>query len=57
MCLALIISIGSGIVKLYTTNNLNLIFFLGNIILILLLLIFIYLAKKLHSKTNELKDL
>jgi TM2 domain-containing membrane protein YozV len=50
MCLALIISIGSGIVKLYTNENLDYIFYLGNFLLIILLLIFIFLAKKTTSK-------
>jgi len=57
MCLALIISIGSGISKLYVAGNLSYIFFIGNILLLLLLMIFIFLAKKLHQKTDELKDL
>jgi len=57
MCLALIISIGSGISKMYIANNFSYIFFLGNVLLIFLLLIFIFLAKKLHQKTDELKDI
>ena len=57
MCLALIISIGSGISKLYVAGNLSYIFFIGNALMLLLLMIFIFLAKKLHQKTDELKDL
>ncbi len=57
MCLALIISIGSGVSKLYIAENFNYIFFIGNILLILLLLIFIFLAKKLHKETDNLKDI
>ncbi len=57
MCLALIISIGSGISKMYVAHSLSYIFFIGNILLVLLLLIFIFLAKKLHQKTDELKDI
>ena len=57
MCLALIISIGSGISKLYVAGNFNYIFFIGNILVLILLLIFILLAKKLHKKTDELKDI
>jgi len=57
MCLALIISIGSGVSKLYIAKNFSYIFFVGNILLILLLFIFIFLAKKLHQKTDELKDI
>ena len=57
MCLALIISVGSGISKLYVSNNFSYIFFVGNFIVVFLLLIFIFLAKKLHKKTDELKDI
>ena len=57
MCLALIISIGSGISKMYVAENLTYMFFIGNILLVFLLLIFIFLAKKLHQKTDELKDI
>jgi len=57
MCLALIISIGSGISKMYVSGNHSYIFFLGNILLVLLLIVFLFLARKLHKKTDELKDL
>jgi len=57
MCLALIISIGSGISKMYVAENFSYIFFIGNILLLLLLMIFIFLAKKLHQKTDDLKDI
>jgi len=57
MCLALIIAVGSGISKLYVSNNFSYIFFVGNFIVVFLLLIFIFLAKKLHKKTDELKDI
>ena len=57
MCLALIISIGSGISKMYISGNYSYIFFLGNILLVLLLIVFLFLARKLHKKTDELKDL
>jgi len=57
MCLALIIAIGSGISKIYLSGHSGFIFFLGNILLILLLIIFIYLAKVLHKRTDALKDI
>ena len=57
MSLALIISIGSGISKMYLANHIGYLFYLGNILLFLLLMIFIYLARKLHQKTDELKDI
>jgi len=57
MCLALIISIGSGIIKIYINGDNGYLFYIGNMLLICLLLIFVFLAKKLHQKTDELKDL
>ena len=57
MCLALISSLGSGVSKLYVDENYTYIFFVGNILLIFLLIVFIYLSKKLHQKTDELKDI
>ncbi len=57
MCLALIISIGSGISKMYVSENFSYIFFVGNVLLFLLLMVFLFLAKKLHQKTDELKDI
>ncbi len=57
MCLALIISIGSGVSKMFASKDFSYIFFMGNVLLILLLVIFIFLAKKLHQKTDALKDI
>ena len=57
MCLALIISLGSGISNMYVSDDYGYIFFIGNILLLILLLVFAYLAKKLHQKTDELKDI
>ncbi len=57
MSLALIISIGSGVSKMYTTNNIGYLFYIGNALLFFLLVIFVYLARKLHQRTDELKDI
>jgi len=57
MCLALIVSIGSGVSKMYVSENFSYIFFVGNILLFLLLIVFVFLVKKLHKKTDELKDM
>jgi membrane protein YdbS with pleckstrin-like domain len=57
MCLALIISIGSGITNMYMNDTLSYLFFLGNILLLLLLIVFIFLVRALHIKTDKLKDI
>ena len=54
---AIVLSIGSGVAKLYNADNFNYLFYAANILILILLLIFVFLAKLLHKKTNELKDI
>jgi len=57
MILAMILAIGSGITKMYNANNYDYLFYAGNIIVLVLIFLFMYLAKLLHKKTDELKDI
>ena len=54
---AIVLSIGSGVAKLYNADNFNYLFYAANILILILLLIFVFLARLLHKKTNELKDI
>jgi len=54
---AVILAIGSGIAKMYNASIFNYLFYAGNILLFIFILLSIYLAKALHKKTLELKDL
>ena len=54
---AMVLSIGSGTAKMYNASNFNYLFYASNGLILILLLIFVFLARLLHKKTNELKDL
>ncbi len=54
---ALIMAIGSSISKMYLNGDVDYLFFTANLLILILIVIFIYLAKVLHRKTDELKDL
>ncbi len=47
----------SGTVKLYQSGMIDFIFWLGTITIVILSIIFMLLAKHMHKKINELKDL
>ena len=51
------LSIGSGVTKLYNSANINYMFYIGSILIISLLVIFVALAKKLHIETNKLEEI
>lgn len=53
----LLIAIGAGISSLYGANKLNALFWVGGFLLFSLMILFVLLAKRLHKKTENLKDL
>ena len=54
---AVILSIGSGVAKMYNVDNFNYLFYAANVLELVLLILFVFLSKLLHKKTNELKDI
>ena len=54
---ASILAIGGGIGSLYSNDKINAAFWVGTAILASLLIVFVLLAKSLHKKTEQLKDL
>jgi len=54
---AIILSIGTGLIKLYLANITNSIFWLGIIIIFIFFVIFGLTAKKLHIEITKLRDL
>lgn len=54
---ALVITIGAGVAKLYLENNINSLFFIGVVIIIIFSIAFALIARKMHTKINELEDL
>jgi len=55
--IALMLAIGAGISKLYLVGNINLLFWIGIFIIIVLIIIFTLLAKNIHMNIKKLKDL
>ena len=55
--LAIIISVGTGISKLYLVNNTSVLFLTGCFIIIVAIFIFILIAKLIHKHIKTLKDL
>lgn len=55
--LAIILSFGTGLTKLYIANNIGLLFYLGISIIFLSMLGFLKINKVLHKEIKKLKDL
>ena len=55
--LAIILSIGTGLTKLYISESTGLLFYLGVLIIFISMLGFIRINKILHKEIKRLKDL
>lgn len=51
------VSVGSGVTRLYNSHDINYLFYIGSTLVLLLLLIFTLLAKKLHTETDKLEEM
>ena len=47
----------SGTVKMYQSNSIDFIFWIGILTIFILAFIFLFLARHMHKKINNLKDL
>jgi len=55
--LAIILSTGAGVAKLYQAKETDILFWLGLTILFCAIIVFGLVSKKMHKLINELKDL
>ena len=55
--LAIILSIGTGLVKLYLSADINIVFWLGIGLIFLIFILFIFTISKLHNEIKKLRDL
>jgi len=55
--LAVILSVGAGLTKLYIAQNTDILFYLGVFVIFLSMLAFIKINKTLHTEIRKLKDL
>ena len=54
---AFILAIGAGISKIYISNDINILFWLGICIIFLSAILFLLIAKKTHGEIKKLRDL
>ena len=54
---ATILALGAGVSRLYLHSNINILFWIGIILIVLLLFIFAIIAKALHTNIKKLEDL
>ena len=55
--LAVILSVGAGLTKLYIAKNTEVLFYLGVFVIFLSMLAFVKINKTLHVEIKKLKDL
>ena len=55
--IAIILAIGAGISRLYIADHINILFWVGSILIIFLLIIFAIIARELHKNITKLKEL
>jgi membrane protein YdbS with pleckstrin-like domain len=54
---AVLLAIGAGVSKLYLDNNINPIFWVGIVILFVLILSFMLVARSMHNNIKKLRNL
>jgi hypothetical protein len=55
--IAFIITIGAGLIKIYLDNSSNLLILLGVLSILVLAMIFAFLAKLMHQKISKLENM
>jgi small basic protein len=54
---AIMVALGAGIAKLYLDNTINVLFYSGFFMMLVLAFVFAYLSKQMHKKIKDLEDL
>jgi uncharacterized membrane protein len=54
---AIILAIGAGVSKLYLSMEINLLFWIGIVFIVLLIIIFSIISRTIHVNVKKLKDL
>ena len=54
---AIILTIGAGISKLYLVNTVHILFWLGIVLILILFVLFIILTQTIHKNIKKLKEL
>ncbi|MEA3330676.1 MAG: hypothetical protein U9Q29_03170 [Campylobacterota bacterium] len=54
---AIILTLGAGVSKLYLSSNIEILFWSGVILIVILFILFVLLSKSIHNNIKKLKDL
>ncbi len=54
---AIILTLGAGVSRLYISNNITVLFWIGIILIVVLLVLFIIISRSIHLNIKKLKDL
>ena len=54
---ATILALGAGISKLYLSARIGILFFIGVVLILLLMVIFVIISKVMHNNIKQLKDM
>lgn len=54
---ALILSFGAGVIKLYIDQHIDELFWIGSIIIMFLMVLFALIARSMHENIEKLEDL
>jgi len=55
--IAILLTIGAGVSKLYLSQEINVLFWSGILLIILLIFVFVFVSKSMHKQIERLKDL
>ena len=55
--LAIVLSVGTGLTKIYLSQHIGLIFYLAVLLILVSIVIFLRINKKLHAEIKGLRDL
>ncbi|MDQ7068922.1 MAG: hypothetical protein Q9M40_13685 [Sulfurimonas sp.] len=54
---AMILTFGAGVSRLFISENITVLFWIGIILIAMLLIIFLIISRSIHSNIKKLKDL
>ncbi|HEY9017292.1 hypothetical protein [Thiomicrospira sp.] len=57
LIMALILAFGAGVIKLFIAQQTGLLFWLGSLIILVLIVLFSIIAKSMHTNIEQLEEL
>ncbi|RLA06184.1 MAG: hypothetical protein DRQ51_10185 [Gammaproteobacteria bacterium] len=57
LIMALVLTIGAGVINLFLSNTINILFWMRIVTIITLIVVFVVIVKKIHNNISRLKKL